>query len=131
MFSFHPGGNSPSQVNHQPGDKFLVKNDTLGYSQMIDPTLITIVTSRPKSKIMIYYKDQQIEFSQSLGGLLKIANNPKLARISDSVIVNYDYIDGKQNSSLFVQIWGEIKEVSISKTYAKNVDDWWRYFRSK
>jgi hypothetical protein len=131
MFSFHPGGNSPLQVNHQPGDKFLVKNDALGYSQMIDPALITMAKSIPGSKIRIYYEDQQIEFSQSLGGLLEIAQDERLARISDSVVVNYDYIHGKQSSNLFVKIWGDIKEVSIGKAYAENVEDWWRYFRSK
>lgn len=131
MFCFHPGGNSPTSVNHLTEDKFLIKNDKLGYHQMISPEKITMVKTLPKSKIRIYYEDQQIDFSQSLGGLLQIANCPLLARVSDSVIVNYNYVHGKSSTSLYIKTWGDIKEISIGATYAENVEDWWRYFRAK
>lgn len=131
MFLFHPGGNSPRQINDDPQSYFFVKNDALGYAQKIDPNLITMAKSEPGSKIRIYYENQQIVFSQSLNGLQKIAQNERLARVSDSVVVNYDYVHGKSPNSVHVKTWGEIKEVSIGKAYAKNVEEWWRYFRSK
>ena len=130
MFCFHPGGNSPTAVNTFSSGKFLVKNKQLGYHQMITPEKIPLVRSAPKSCIRIYYEDQTIVFSQSLGGLLKVADCALLARVSDSAIVNYNYVHGKSSSSLHVKTWGEIKEISIGAAYAKNVEDWWRYFRS-
>lgn len=131
MFIFHPGGNSPTAVNTLSEHKFLVKNDKLGYHQMISPEKITLAKAMPKSKICIFYEDQQIVFSQSLGGLLEMADCALLARVSDSVIVNYNYVDGKSPNSLHVKTWGGIKEISIGTAYAKNVEAWWRYFRSK
>ena len=130
MFSLHPGGSSPNYINSSPDSYFFVKNEQRGYAQKINPELITMVKSMPGSKICIYYEDQKIIFSQSLSGFLKVADNYKLARVSDSTIVNFDYIDGKGACSVFVKTWGEIKEVSIGKAYAKNVEDWWRYLRS-
>lgn len=130
MFVFHPGGHSPTAVNDTPGGSFLVKNDNLGYPQMIDPRFVTLVESIGGSKIRIHYEDQVIDFTQTLEGLLKTANYSRLVQVSRSTIINYNYVHGKDINSVYVKTWSKIREISIGAKYAESIEGWWRHLQA-
>ena len=131
-FRIHPNYMLPTSTPPDIDSAFLVKNDALGYQQLVDPRFIThVLTVRGKSKICIFYEDQQIEFSQTLSGLLVIARADYLLQISRSTIISLRYLDGKLNDSLFVKAWGGVKEFSIGPTYLPLIERRLRSFRSK
>lgn len=133
MFTFHPGGNCPRSINDQASHKFYVKNAVLKYEQLIEPQYINFVENISSiSKIRIYYQDQQIEFSSTLDNLLILAKYNRLHRISQGVIINENYLNGRTKTSVHIKFWGGVREFSISrnKKYDCGIDEWYPHMRS-
>jgi hypothetical protein len=126
MFLFHPGGHSITAVNDNPTQRFFVKNNLLGYAQMIDPRFVTLVECVKDAKIRIHYEDQVIDISQTLDGFCQTANYNRLVKVNRSFVVNYNYVHGRDSTSLYVKTWSRIREVPLGDGYDGNTDRWWK-----
>lgn len=131
IYQFPEGFTSPGAQVAPRNELYSVKAYGTTDHYMIDSKFIRYAETAGSSRIKIHHKDQVIECSNSLKGLLGYANNPDLVQISRWNIINIRYAFKLQSTDcVYVRSMNGMERLTIGEEYKKDMDKWWGKLRS-
>lgn len=130
-YQFPKGFTSPGAQVAPRNELFRVKAYGTTDHYIVDSRFIRFAETAGSSRIKIHHKDQVIECSNSLGGLLDYANNPDLVQISRWNIINVRYAFKLQSTDcVYVRSMNGMERLTIGEEYKKDMHKWWGKLRS-
>jgi len=131
IYEFPEGCTASSQKVAPRNGLFTVKAYGTTDHYVVDSNFIRFAEAAGSARIKIHHKDQIIECSNSLSGLIDYANNPDLVRISRSNIINSRYAYKLESTNcVFVRSINGMQQLTIGDEYSKNKHRWWGKLRS-
>ena len=130
-FRFPQGFTSPGERVAPRNELYTVKCYGAAEHYVIDSRYIRYAETAGSARIKIYHREQEIECSNSLTGLLNYSNNPDLVQISRWAIINTRYAFKLESTNVvWVRSQNKMVKLPIGDEYRKNMKRWWGKLRS-
>gem|GEM_PF-4087628 len=130
-FIFHEGSSEPGSHMTPRNGSFELKSYRSDKKYILNAHYVRFAETAGSARIKIHHREDVIECTNSLDGLLHYADNPNLVKISRFAVINIRYAHRIENTDqVYVKSINGHKCLPIGKDFKKDKSRWWGKLKS-